>query len=136
MATHAQGTFAINSWDEKTWEGEQWQHGTPPMLTHARITQTFQGDFSGSCESQALMAYSDTGALYVGMQRMSGTLGGRTGTFLMQWQGSYHDDTAWVQWEVVPGTATGELRGLTGSGGYQAGHSMTGIAYTLEYAFE
>jgi hypothetical protein len=134
MATHGKGTFSIASWDEKTWEGKDWKDGQPPMLTHAKIALTFEGDLEASCESQALMAYAEDGAAsYVGMQQVAGTLGGHKGTFMMEWSGTYSDNVARVRWTVVPGTATGGLKGLTGEGGYEAGQTMSGIPYTLDY---
>ena len=52
---------------------------------------------------------------YVAMERVGGTLQGRTATFALQHSGTmgngqYHLDVA-----VVPGSGTGQLAGLTGT---------------------
>jgi len=136
MPTAGKGTFTIAAWEEKTWEGKDWKEGSLPMLTHARIALVFAGDLEGTCESQALMAYTENQiATYVGMQRVTGTLGGRRGAFMMEWRGTYQDGLAKVQWSVVPGSGSDELRGLSGQGGYEAGQTTPEIPYRLDYDF-
>jgi hypothetical protein len=111
--TKATGTFEIKSWDEKKPEG-----GDPKeWLSRGRVKSKLAGDIEGDSEMEFLMAYVKDSAGYVGMQRVTATLGGRSGTFALQGSGYYDASTfiAKSEWTVVPGSATGDLVGLRGS---------------------
>jgi len=137
MSKQATGTYSIKSWDEKTWDGKPWNEVSGSKVTHAIVTQTFTGGIEGECTSQSLMSYSgDTYASFVGLYQITGSIDGRSGSFVLQSSGTYSDSTARTTWFVVPGSGTGELAGLSGQGGYAAGHEdYPKVAYTLEYEF-
>src|SRR5438105_3045929 len=122
--TTAAGTFSIRSWDEAPWaEDEQGR-----KLTHARVGTAYEGDIAGEGTSQSVMCYTDDEhATYAGFERVAGTLGGRSGSFVLEARGTYQDRTATTSWTVVPGSGTGELAGLRGSGGYVAGHGDAAV---------
>jgi hypothetical protein len=83
------------------------------------------------------MMYADAStASYVGMQRVVGSLGGRSGSFVLQVSGTFAEGLAQATWFVVPGSGTGELRGLRGEGGFPAQHGTSKVPYTLDYSFE
>ena len=81
------------------------------------------------------MSYSTAQlASFVGLQVVDGKLAGRSGRFVLQLNGSFHDGTAEVTWTVVTGSGTGELAGLSGTGGYVAGPGdFPNIPITLEF---
>lgn len=62
----------------------------------------------------------DGSASFVGIERVSGSLGGRSETFLLQDQGTVSGSTVSGQWFVIPGSGTGELSGLRGEGRFSA----------------
>jgi hypothetical protein len=66
---------------------------------------------------------------------VTGTLGGRQGTFLLQDAGTLEGSTVKGDWFVIPGSATGELAGLRGEGGFEA-ELGPHAAVTLDYWFE
>jgi len=134
---HAKGTFAIKQWDEKTWEGKDWSEVEGAKLTHAKVEQSFHGDVEAECIAQSLMSYPAAGVVsFTGLQRMTGELGGRRGSFVLQASGAFADNTATATWFVTPGSGTGELAGLRGEGGYTAVHGVADVPYTLDYDFE
>ena len=51
---------------------------------------------------------------YVAIERVTGTLRGRTGTFVLQHTGTMNRDTYQLSITVVPDSGTGQLLGLTG----------------------
>jgi Protein of unknown function (DUF3224) len=55
------------------------------------------------------------------MQRFRGKLGGRQGTFVLQGSEIVENGKIKATWFVVPGSATGDLSGLRGEGGFE-GH--------------
>ena len=80
-----------------------------------------------------VMTYLDGGASFSGFEKVVGNLGGRTGTFVLRHTGSYNGEKATTECEVVPGSGTDELAGLSGTGGFSAGHAEE-HEMTLDYA--
>lgn len=129
MSTTANARFAIKSWDEKPYsEGE----GLPKM-TRASVSKTFTGDLEGEGQVEYLMMYrSDGTAAFVGLERIVGRLGGKTGSFVLQRTGVFEGGEAKESYTVVPGSGTGELGGLRGNGSSAVGHGME-HPFTLTY---
>ena len=129
MKKRANARFAIKSWDEKPYsEGPDL-----PRLTRASVTKTFTGDIEGEGQVEYLMMYrSDGSATYVGLERVVGRVGGKTGTFVLQRIGVFERGQAKESYSVIPGSATGELRGLLGDGRSAVGHG-TEHPFTLDY---
>ena len=118
MLTHA--TFKIASWDEEPFD----ESGDGSKLTRAHVRRSFHGDLSGTGNLMYVMAYLDSEvASFTGFERVVGSLGGKTGSFVLRHTGSYGGDEATAQYEVVPGSGTDELTGLSGTGGFSAGHA-------------
>lgn len=84
-------------------------------LSHNSFTKTFSGDLEGSSITQMLSARSPGGAGYVAMERIVGRLGDRVGTFVLLHMGTL-DETGEPtgHWNIVPGSGTGELAGISG----------------------
>ena len=125
----ANSRFTIKSWDEKPYsEGQDL-----PKLTRAAVTKTFTGEIAGEGHVEYLMMYrSDGSASFVGLERIVGRLGGRTGSFVLQRTGVFENGQAKESYSVVPGSATGELKGLRGDGSSALGHG-TEYAFSLDY---
>ena len=86
---------------------------------------------AGLAGGQALAYAGDAYATFVGHERIEGTLGDRTGTFVLQHVGTFEDGVARGAVSVVAGTGTGDLEGLTGDGTFVAERGPTGTV-TLE----
>ena len=138
MSTSVTGSYAITSWEELTWDGRPWNEVPGAKLTHSIVGQRFSGGIEGEATCQQLIAYSDDAAAsFVGLHQITGSLGGRAGSFVLQSVGTYADDSARVTWTVVPGSGTGELRGLRGQGGYSSRREdYPNVAYTLDYSLD
>jgi Protein of unknown function (DUF3224) len=78
---------------------------------------------------------SEDAASFVGLERLNGSVGGRSGTFPLQDQGTLNGTTVSGRWFVVPGSGTGELAGLRGEGGFTAELGQ-GADTTLDYWLE
>lgn len=119
MNKRATAQFAIKSWDEKPYgEGPDL-----PKLTRASVAKTFTGELDGESHVEYLMMYrSDGSATFVGMERIVGRLGGKSGTFVLERTGTFEGGQANESYSVVAGSATGELRGLRGNGTSSVGH--------------
>jgi len=138
MTTHAAAKFNVKTWNEKTWDGRDWKEVPGAKLTHAAVTKTYQGDIEGEGTSHTLTTYDAQGsAHYVGLEHVTGKLGARAGSFVLQVSGSYDvvSGLAKAEWAVVPGSGTAALAGLKGSGGFVAEHGNSEVTATLDYDF-
>jgi uncharacterized protein DUF3224 len=121
MKKTANARFAIKSWDEKPYSEGQDQ----PKLTRASVTKSFTGDLEGESHVEYLMMYrSDGTAAFVGLERVVGRLGGKSGSFVLQRTGVFESGEAKESYSVVSGSGTGELQGLRGEGNSAVGHGM------------
>lgn len=129
MATQARCTFSVQAWDEKTFtEGED-----TLKLTHASISKTFSGDLEGQGILWYLMFYGPgERTRVVGMERVIGKLGGKSGSFVLEHDGGDDGQEARTRVTVLPGSGTGELEGLRGSGEMLATRSGE-MSMTLEF---
>jgi hypothetical protein len=110
MTTHATSTFQVESWDEQTYTDV----GDGRKLTRASVEQAISGDIEGAGTVEWLMCYRpDDTAEFVGLQRVDGRLGERTA-------GTFDGKEARGELTVVPGSGTGELSDLSGSGEFRA----------------
>lgn len=101
-----------------------------------QLSETFTGDIDGESTVRALqIRRADHSASLVSLQRFTGTLGGRRGTFVLQGSETVDHGKITAQWFVVPGSGTGQLTGLRGQGGFE-GEFGKGSTGTLDYYFE
>lgn len=131
MKRTANGRFAIKSWDEKPYsEGPDL-----PKLTRASVVKVLSGDIDGEGTVEYLMAYrADGTATFVGLERVTGRIGDKAGSFVLQRTGVFEEGLAKESYAVIPGSATGELRGLVGDGSTAVGHGME-HPFALSYEF-
>jgi hypothetical protein len=121
MKQTANARFAIRSWDEKPYSEGQGR----PRLTRASVTKTYTGDIEGEGQVEYLMMYRPDGsATFVGLERVVGQIGGKSGTFVLQRTGVFESGQAKESYSIIPGSATAELLGLTGEGSSSVGHGM------------
>jgi hypothetical protein len=128
---HATCTVTAKSWDETTVAGEP-----PHSVARALFTTAYDGDLSGESTCALLISYTggdpaDPQSLvgpYVGYEHVTGTLDGKSGTFVLAASGDHTGGVARTDVTIVAGSGTGELAGIAGSGSYAA----TDMTYTLE----
>ena len=129
MAEQAKGTFKVSGWEENTYQ--ELENGG--KLTKAHVTFGFDGDLDAEGGWGAVMCYqADGSASFTGFQHTTGSLAGRTGSFVLRADGAFSGGQALTTWQVVDGSATGELRGLRGSGSAVT-TSGSGGEFTLDY---
>ena len=132
MNIRADASFKIDSWDEVVYQ----EFDDDRKLSRASIKKTFKGDLHGEGSLEYLMAYTAEGdASFVGMEIFSGGFGKLIGSFMIQHVGTFADGISTVTLSIVPGSATGELVGLRGEGGFAFGHGEE-YPFTLDYYFE
>jgi len=103
-------------------------------LGRMSIDKQFHGALDATSEGEMLSAGTNVkgSAGYVAIERVSGTLGGRRGTFVLQHSASMNRGAPRLTIAVVPDSGTGELTGLTGTMTIEVTHGQH--FYTFEYA--
>lgn len=86
-------------------------------LGRLSLDKQFHGDLEGTSQGEMLSAMTGTegSAGYVALERFTGTLAGRAGSFSLQHSGSMRRGTPTLSVTVVPDSASGQLQGLEGS---------------------
>jgi hypothetical protein len=81
------------------------------------IVKQFHGDLEGSSAGQMLAAMTEVkgSAGYVAIEKVTGGLHGRAGSFVLQHTGTMNRGTPQLSVTVVPDSGTGDLAGLSGS---------------------
>ena len=81
------------------------------------IDKQFQGDLIGTSKGQMVMASSPSvkgSAGYVAIEKVTGTLNGRRGSFYLQHSGTMTRGAGELTITVIPDSGTAELVGLRG----------------------
>jgi hypothetical protein len=131
----ATATSSPTKWDEKPYN-----EMLPPMrMTKASVEFAFKGQLEGHGQTEFLMFYSKydekdvhkSTAFYIGLTRFTGTLVGKSGSFVLEERGSFGAGTANSTSTIVAGSGTEQLMGITGTAKSTA--TQTGSEFELEY---
>ena len=109
MTNRASGTFAVNL--------SLQEQGTDMPVGRMMIDKQFEGDLVGASKGQMLMASSDSvknSAGYVAIEKVTGTLNGRRGSFYLQHNGVMTRGVGELTITVIPDSGTDQLVGLRG----------------------
>jgi hypothetical protein len=127
--TTARGSFQVTGGTEDPYD--ELEGGI--KLTHASGTQSFSGDVEGEGAVHWLMLYrADKTAHLVGLQKITGSIGGKTGSFVAGAEGDHDGTGSSITFSIVQDSGTGELSGITGSGTLVAKGGPNGT-YELDY---
>ena len=117
-------------------EAKPYDQAVNPALVEITINEIFAGDIEGQSTVRALeIQHADKSASLISLQRVSGKIGGRQGTFVLQGSETVANGKIKATWFVVRNSGTGELTGLRGEGGFE-GQFGKGSEGTLDYWFE
>lgn len=129
----AAGTFELHDWHE------QYYDETPAAkLATVSNRKTFHGDLTGTSSAQLLTVgvpvegtEEFAGVAYVAIERITGSLHGRTGSFVVV---HVADRSAGMSVSVVAGSADGQLAGLGGELRIQRAQDGS-HSYEFDYRF-
>ena len=112
MTTHASGTFDVKLNPQSS---EEDADGTG--LGRLSIEKQFHGDLEATSKVEMLSAGTSVkgSAGYVAIERVRGTLQGRTGTFILQHSGTMTRGAPQLAISVVPDSGTGGLEEISGT---------------------
>jgi len=108
MTDRANGNFKVNLTPQ--------QDGESPAVGRMTIDKQFSGDLEATSKGQMLMASTSVqgSAGYVAIEKVTGTLQGKSGTFYLQHNGVMNRGAGELSVNVLPDSGTDELTGLKG----------------------
>jgi len=91
--------------------------GSDASLGRMSSDKQYHGDLVGTAKGQMLTIGTPTAgsAVYVAVERVTATLGGKHGTFALYHMGVMDRGKQSLSITVAPDSGTGELKGLTGT---------------------
>jgi len=109
---HARGEFEVQLTPAGT---EDKAEGS--TLGRMSIQKQYHGDLEGSARGEMLTAGTAVkgSAVYVAVERVTGVLGGRRGSFVLHHRGIMTRGQPKLEISVVPDSGTGELAGISGT---------------------
>ena len=109
VVLHASGTFEVKLNPQEDKSGDA-------SVGRMSLEKVFHGDLEGTSRGQMLTAMTDVkgSAGYVAIERVTGTLHGRSGSFTLQHSATMNRGVPTLSITVVPDSGTGQLAGITG----------------------
>ena len=125
MPNHAKGSFDVTITPQET--------APDAPVARMLLYKEFHGDLDAIAHGEMLAAHEPlTGAgVYVAIDRVTGTLNGKSGSFLMAHRGIANADGQQLDIAIIAGSGTGQLAGITGSVGIQIEDKRH--FYTIDY---
>ena len=108
---HAKGTFEV----KLAPQAEDKADGS--TLGRYTLDKQYRGDLEAASKGEMLAASTGVkgSAAYVAIERVTGTLNGRKGSFVLQHTGTMNRGTPSLSVSVVPDSGTDQLAGITGT---------------------
>jgi hypothetical protein len=112
VTTRASGRFDVNV---KPLPADEYADGA--VLGRMSLDKQFHGDLHGTSKGQMLTGMGSVkgSAGYVAIERVTGTLHGRDGSFILQHTGTMNRGAPSLVIAVVPDSGTDGLAGLSGT---------------------
>lgn len=109
---HARGAFEVSLAPQALADS-----AADATLGRLALAKRFTGDLEGTSRGEMLTAMTpvDGSAGYVAIERVTGTLHGRRGSFVLQHSGTMSRGSPSLVITVVPDSGTDELAGLAGT---------------------
>ena len=125
MTHHAHGTFTVNVQPLTPSPAEGLSRFSIDKQMHGDLEATSKGEmFSGGDPKRGV-------AGYVAIEVVTGSLNGKHGSFALQHMASMDESGRKMSIMIVPGSGTGELKGISGTFDIQIANGQH--SYDLEY---
>ena len=105
-------------------------------LSRSVVHKKFSGDMVGASEVQMIAAFTGTpgSAAYVAIEHFTGSVGGKSGSFVLQHSGVMNKGDAALTVTIVPDSGTGELAGIAGT--LEIDNDEGNHSYVLDYQLD
>ena len=129
MTERAVGVFVVTMNPEPPYDVSE-----GASIGRVSLKKQFQGDLLASSVGEMIGARGQFpgSAGYVAIERVTGLLHGRSGSFVLQHSGTMTRGKGELRVSVVPDSATGELKGLSGKMTIE----ITGGQHSYDFEYE
>jgi hypothetical protein len=118
MNSESKGVFRVEDWNEETFS--EVENG--PTLKKAHVKKIYSGEIEGEGILEYLFTYHDkTTADIYGLERFSGRVDDKHGTFIFEHKGEFENGMADINMTIVEKSGTGDLQGIEGKMHFRAG---------------
>jgi len=109
MPNHVSGPFDVKVTAQE-------DEGVDPLLNRMTLDKQYYGDLEATGKGQMLTAGTEVkgSGAYVAIEKVTGTLKGQSGSFVLQHAGTMTQNVPQLAITVVPDSGTGQLKGITG----------------------
>lgn len=127
--------FTMKNWEENVVSGS----ADGPRVAYAHASMAYEGVIEGESVCDLLLYYAGEGydsgsTTSPSLERFDGKVGGREGTFIVRHEFTFDAKGIASTFSVVPGSGTGALTGLTGTGTVGGAMGEEKMGYTFEYS--
>jgi hypothetical protein len=131
MSVTANGTFEVTMSPEPPYDVNE-----GASIGRVALKKQFKGDLEATSSAEMIGARSEVkgSAGYVAIERVVGTLGGRSGSFVLQHSGTMTRGKGQLDVSVVPDSGTAELKGISGKMTIEISDGKH--LYSFEYSLE
>ena len=125
----------------KKWQEETIQQIPPSMkMTKASVEFALNGEIEGTAAVEYLMFYKNVDpkdqhkstASYIGLMRIEGRISGKSGSFVLEDQGTFAAGIAKSRLKIIAGSGAGDFKRIKGSATYEA--SQKSAMFELDYS--
>ncbi|WP_408009776.1 DUF3224 domain-containing protein [Pseudalkalibacillus sp. A8] len=107
-----------------------------PKLTKGHFEMSYEGDLQGEGILEELKCYfTETSATVYGLERFTGSIGNRIGSFVLEHDGTFEDGVLTSTQKVIPQSGTGDLKGIDGVINVESSDSDA-FSITFKYSFD
>ncbi|AXF57375.1 DUF3224 domain-containing protein [Salicibibacter kimchii] len=132
MSMKAQSSFKLTEANEIPYS----EVGEGSKLTRGYFEVEYNGELQGKGDLQELKCYlPDDSATVYGFERITGRIGDKSGSFVLEHVGKFENGLLKSKRNVVQGSGTGELTGIVGEINFESG-SAEEFQITFNYYFE
>jgi uncharacterized protein YndB with AHSA1/START domain len=132
MPAQAKSVLKLKNWNEMPFS--EIEGG--PKLTKGSFVTVYQGELQGESVLEELKCYfTDAYATVYGLERITGRVGDKSGSFVLEHRGKFENGIHTSKRTVVPGSGTGDLKGIRGEIHFESG-SAEEFPITFHYYFE
>lgn len=131
MNINIRAPFKITGWEPFTEENDELAD-----IARARIRKQFTGEMEATSVANAILYQTPVqSGGYVALERITGKIGDREGSFVVQHSGIRDTDGSGPAYgDVVPGSGTGGFEGVTGS--MNIAQDASGEYFLLDLKFD
>lgn len=131
----ATAVYSVKRWDEHTYQ----RISPHKKMTRAEVEYEMHGDIDCTANVQYLMYYQDiddndkhkSRAAYVGLMKLDGKIGDKSGTFALEDEGEFEAGAANSSLKIIEGSGTGDFKNIKGTARYRADNNK--FTFELEY---